>query len=577
MTIRAFFDKGIYKNTVKRFSLGSVLYFITLFLCTGMLMLLAYEPDSFYYDGRGLILEEEFVFPSIFIAFFVPTIVALLVYRFVHSKKASIFTHSLPITRMANYISTTLGAFTLMALPVMANGVVLSIISLCGYGRSFRLGDVCIWVLCNLLVLFIMFSIAAFSAMCTGNSFAMIAINVMVLFSPLLIATITETVLLEFLFGYSYKRNLLEFAAEINPVLFLGEMMDKISYGAAIDTSALAAFLVLAVVLYVASGFIYKLRHTETSEEVAGFKVLNPVFKYFVAFVGTLAAFALFSQFIADKCILFIFIIILASIIFYFGGEMLLKKSIKVWRSYKGYLAFIGVFTAFILFLALTSVFGYETYVPKVEDIEEAAIYNYYYQNEEPFTKSEELNKYIVELHKDFVKKENRTILNTAYYPGTRIHITYKLKDGKLITRRYWVYDDTKDSIMNKVYEYEEYKKAVESIFNERIERIESVSIGKYDIVLSSDKLNELVEAMKKDVLELGYDKLHLGGTGKWSSIRFVSKEETNTSVRSSDRMNVYFDWAEVYITKHYENTFKWLDENGYGHVAEYVYTDLSY
>ncbi len=470
MTTRAFFDKGVYKSTLKRFSLGSVLYFIMLFLCTGMIILLAYEPGENYYNNyREFILSEQFIYPSAWIAMVVPTVVALLCYRFVHSKKNSIFTHSLPVTRKANYISTLAGAFTLMALPVILNAIVLSVISLCGYGGYYMPSDTVIWALFNLFVLFIMFSVSTFSAMCTGNSFALVAINAAFIFVPLLIASITETILVEFLYGYSYKRNLLEFATEINPAVFIAETAENIPYRNEIDFVKMICFIAFAVALYILSYFVYRLRHTETSEDVAGFKALNPIFKYFITFVGTLGVFSLFSMFLAEKKVLFTFVVILASVVFYFGSEMILKKTVKVWNSYKGYLVFGGAFTAFILFLGLTSVFGYETYVPEFEEIEEAAIYNYYYQGEEPFTSNEALNRYIIEVHGDFVEKENRSILNHEAYHDTRIHITYKLKNGKTVTRRYGVSYTKNDEIMSEVYNYTEYKEACEVVFDKKL------------------------------------------------------------------------------------------------------------
>lgn len=569
MTIRALFDKGVYKSTLKRFSLGSVLYFLMLFLCTGMVILLAFEPcevDTTMH--RSEFLQEGFIQLSMCIAFAVPTVVALLCYRFVHSKKTSIFVHSLPVTRGANYLSTLAGAFTLMALPVIINAGVLYVISLCGYGGYFNDGDIAIWALFNLFVLFVMFSLSTFAAMCTGNSFALVVLNAMFVFVPLLIASITETVLVEFLYGYSYKRNLLHFATEINPAVFITEMAADISSWEerSIDFVGVAGFLIMAVLLYVLSYFVYKYRHAETSEEVAGFRVLNPIFKYFVTFVGTLAVFSLFSMFIPEKSIFFTFVVVLASAIFYFGSEMLLKKTVKVWHSYKGYLVFGGVFTAFILFLGLTSVFGYETYVPKFEDVEEAAIYNYYYQEDEPFTNDETLTRYIIAVHDDLVSKENRSILNHDAYHDTRIHITYKLKDGRVVTRRYGVGYAKNDAIMTEVYKYDEYKKACEAVFDERIKEIDSISVGNYDIAEKDNALNELFECIKADVSDLSYSKLRVG-TGAYCSIRWVSNTETDSMHQQADNF-VYYDWTDFYITKHYKNTIKWLEENGYGHIV---------
>ena len=52
----------------------------------------------------------------------VPTIAGLLIFRFIHSKKASVFVHSLPVKRSTNYISSVLAALTA---PVVNTGLFL--------------------------------------------------------------------------------------------------------------------------------------------------------------------------------------------------------------------------------------------------------------------------------------------------------------------------------------------------------------------------------------------------------------------------------------------------------------------
>lgn len=581
MTARAFFDKGIYKSTLKRFALGSVLYFIMLFLCTGMMVLMAYEPWEGLDVHRYYYMMEELIYPSMAIALVVPTVVALLCYRFVHSKKTSIFVHSLPVTKTANYISTLAGAFTLMAFPVILNGVILSCLSsFGGYAYLFSVQNTLVWTLFNLLTLFIMFSVSTFAAMCTGNSFALVAINAILLFAPLLIASITETILLEFLYGYSYKRNLLEFASEINPAVFITELAESIVSDSAVDIVGMICFIVLAVVLYVLAYFVYKHRRIETSEDVAGFKILNPIFKYFVTFVGTISVFALFTMFLPEKTLLFTFIVILASVIFYFGSEMLLKKTVKVWHSYKGYLVFGCVFTAFILFLGLTSVFGYETYVPKFEDVEEAAIYNYYYQDEEPFTDNEALNKYIIEVHRNLVNSENRPILNHDEYHYTRLHITYKLKSGKIVTRRYGIAHADNSAIMTEVYKYKAYKEACETVFDDNIKEVRSITIGKAEVEEKPEVLAELFECIKEDVLNLSYDELRNGG-GRYCSIGFVPLQVPDyrgpavTMTADNFEHLEYIDTRNINISCYFTNTLNWLDDNGYGHIRGGLLSNL--
>ena len=105
----SFFNKGIYKSTVKRYSWGAFLYFVILFVSTGLSVFLNVEqhfsdmPQD-YYREYPLILNGVYMTVPILLALVVPTVASLLVFRFVHSKKQAVFIHSLPVSRKANYI-----------------------------------------------------------------------------------------------------------------------------------------------------------------------------------------------------------------------------------------------------------------------------------------------------------------------------------------------------------------------------------------------------------------------------------------------------------------------------------------
>ena len=116
MTLKtSFFNAGIYKSTLKRNLWGGILYFLLLFISTGLAILLTidvtrvndytYSP-SFY--NIPLILRSDYIIFPMLLAMVVPTIAALFIFKFIHSKKAAVFTHSIPVTRTANFISSVM-------------------------------------------------------------------------------------------------------------------------------------------------------------------------------------------------------------------------------------------------------------------------------------------------------------------------------------------------------------------------------------------------------------------------------------------------------------------------------------
>ena len=212
MTLKtSLFNKGIYKSTLRRYAWGSILYFILLFLSTGIMILLNENPDSIYaygsYGGRNFILRDYMIIPML-LSVVVPTIAGLLIFRFIHSRKASVFVHSLPVKRSTNYISSVLAALTLMAIPVVLNTVILMIMSVAAYSGFFTVGDCLTWMLLNIFSLFVMFSCVCFISSITGNSFAAVGLTIIFHIIGFILAAAFTMFAEIFLFGFEERESL---------------------------------------------------------------------------------------------------------------------------------------------------------------------------------------------------------------------------------------------------------------------------------------------------------------------------------------------------------------------------------
>lgn len=576
------FNTGIYKGTVKRNIWGSVIYFIILFLMTSMPLISDIDrPTSYLFDSKvPTILRSSFIQPAVIVAIIVPTIVAMLVFRFVHSKKTAVFVHSLPVSRDANYISTLAASFTLMAAPVVANGIVLMILSLTAYSGSFSIVHCLIWIGINILCQFVMFSLATFAAMITGNTIATAALNLLLHVFPIVIVACISLIAENFLFGYAADDKIIEAVIEANPAVWITALATQAGYSGskAVFKTLLGKmpwYLLSSAALYALSMLLYKKRALETAEDVAAFKVLNPIFKYFVTFMGALAVYAIFNTFFYENIAVFIAVLIVLSVVIYFACEMILKKTLKVWNQYKGYLGFGAVFTAMICVFAFTSFFGYETRVPKAEDIEKAALYNFYYNEDEPYVYDEQIIQYIVNAHKDLVADENITTVDKQVY-DTRLHFKYQLKNGKTLTRAYKVKNAVNYKTMSDLYRYDEYVKANEGIF--RDEEPVKITFHRFGIdITDKAKVEEFVECLKKDVLNMEYKEKDINYT-HWdlsTEIAFEVYDELADVVATENSeyagiTDVVLPRAGRLTYEHYSinanftNTINWLKENGY-------------
>lgn len=567
------FNKGIYKSTIKRYLWGSVLYFILLFMMTGMSIMLSYDRSIQFLPQRGLnwslIMDNEYILLPMLLAFAVPTVAGLMVFRFIHSKKTSVFVHSLPVKREANYVSSVLAALTLMAAPVILNTLVLMLISVTGYSQYFGIGDCAVWMLFNLLALFIMFSCVCFVASITGNSFAMIALNVLFhSFVPLLAAGFS-IVSEKFLFGYAGEDVLLSRVVDNNfPVRLISFISRWSSREQGFnEAGTVVKFIMIALLLYVISAILYKKRRMETAEDVAGFKCLNPIFKYLLTFMGAIAAFSIFSYSMQDNQFMFWCIVALSSIVIYFAGEMLLKKTFRVWHTYKGYLGFAIAFAAMMCVFAFTGFFGFENYVPKEGDVSEIALYNYY-SGEKPFSENKDIINKALIIHKNRLIEKD---IIKSYTDDTNIHIEYQLKNGKTVHRRYGVSQDELHRIMQTMYKNQEYKELSERIYTD-ISSVYTINIyaDEHIDINDEEKKQELFECLKKDISSLSYNEIHNDAWGFNIDIEYVPQKVFNednyriVTSQSGERERIYMEYMSVWVNANFKNTIAWFVENGY-------------
>lgn len=561
------FDKGIYKSTLRRYIWGSVLYFILLFMTTGMMLFLEYSHEDSYIptvNGRNIsvILDGIYLQFPILMAIAVPTVVGLLIFRFMHSKKTAIFIHSLPVKRTANYISSVAAALTLMILPVLLNTGILMMICASGFARYYSYTDCLVWMILNIFTLFTMFSCVCFVSSLTGNSFAMIVLNILFHITVPIITASMGVFCEKFLFGYTNLEFLLNKVADNNFPIRIIDAVGSWEYSAGqISGGEYVKFILFSLVLYILGGVLYRIRAMEKAEDVAGFKCLNPIFKYLLTLMGAMAAFAVFNPYIEENEPAFWLIVALASAVVYFASEVVLKKSFKVWKSYKGFLSFAAVFCAMILVFSFTDFLGYETRIPKKDEIKNVALYDYYSENVPFVSSGEDITDRVINVHGKMIAKTERITKSNE----TAVHIEYELKNGKFIHRRYNISQDELFAIMNSMYKNEEFKKKTERIFVPyEIYMIEIYGDDTQEEIFDKEKTAQLTECIREDVLSLDYDEIHTNGYGFTLEISYVLPREENTVQDKGVVVEQTIGYKSMEINPNYKKTMEWLKENGY-------------
>lgn len=184
-------------------------------------------------------------------------------------------------------------------------------------------------------------------------------------------------VMRSFYYGYAGDFRLTGLVLWLTPVVRLSEQLDCNAYGYASKgfytyeirgLTGLGVYALAGAALAVCALLLYRRRHLETAGDVVAVKVMRPVFKYGVAVCAGLSFGVLTTGILGAKNLGLMVAIVLWGIVGYFVAQMLLDKSFRVFRKWKGAAAVTAVFLALFL-VAGFDLTGFETRVPDAADV----------------------------------------------------------------------------------------------------------------------------------------------------------------------------------------------------------------
>lgn len=576
---KSLFNFGIFKNTIKRFKWGSFLYAIALFFSVPFVFMMQGTKrleavHGIYYPN--MLIEDEYVVIPFLLAVCVPTVVAVLVYHFVHSQKQGIAVHSLPVTRKENYFSTIVASFVLMFAPVVLNTIILVFMSLFAYGKFFSLSCVAYWFFINTVILFSMFSVASFTAFISGHPAAHVVINAFVQGISAIIGFATYIVSDIFLYGFNPTVNFFgNVLIARTPVAWFYNTIENYKF---FKNAYIFVMLAFSVLFYVLGYVLYKKRKIETSGDVIAFKIFKPIFKY--SFVTSVAIIMLgiAKQGLNLGVAPIITLIVVFTLISYFAIEMLMNKSFKVFKLYKGYFAFLGAFAIVTLFFAYTSVFGYETRIPSSDKIVKSGVYTNYYGDEIPLVIDEKLAEIVREIHKELINDIPVVDDKNMEFRYNHFSVVYQLENGNMLKRAYDITNEQAEKYLKKMYESEKYKLKVTGIDNINIENVTGLNLDcntpnySYRFVLNNEEAQTFLKKLEKDITELDYDALQHDDYMASFSVNISATSEENENLKIFKRnpwenlknqemvvLNFVLD-----LNSGYKNAFSYLKEIGY-------------
>ena len=383
---------------------------------------------------------------GVFMAFAFGVLAAMAMFSYLYNNRSAGMVHSLPVSReglfLTNYLS---GLVCLIGPNVLVWLLTLGAEGLCsGY---MALYTVSIWFAAQSGMCIFFYSFAVFCAMFTGHLLALPAFYGILNFLAVFLMTLFDVLFEPFLYGYAGMTGTAEEVVWwLTPAIRLGENVRWSNPGTGYrlqGVDELVIYTVVGLALAALALLVYRKRHIESAGDVVAVATVRPIFKYGVALCSGLCfGYWLYALFGFEAPFGLMGSLLLWTFIGYFAAVMLLKKSFRVWKAWKG-CAVLLLLVAVGLACLQGDAFGFVTHVPAANKVERIAVDgmgSYPYDGGRSFefeTTDAALIEKTIALHQAIVdahRNPESEIGNSEYI---RLNVTYALSNGATIRRQY--------------------------------------------------------------------------------------------------------------------------------------------
>ena len=498
----SFCEPTVIKKNLTRFSPAWVLYGVYWLLIL-IIMLDSEGTGKWFADS----MAESLQFTAIFnmgYAF----LCAQLLFGDLYNSRMCNALHAMPLRRECWFFTHVISGLLFSLIP----NVLTMLLSSIFMEAAFLVAP--LWLLVNTLQFLFFFGVAALSAYCVGNRFAMALVYIIINGFSMIAYWLVESLYAPQLYGiriddtpFTWFCPVFYMVSEpaVNlefPGVSQQTSIPVIELGTGFWYTLLSAgvglvFMALALLLY-------RKRNLECAGDFMAVKVLSPVFLILYCLCGGAVGYLFFSLFVGEDSLLFLLV---GMVIGWFTGRMLLERTVRVFRmkSFVGcgilLLAFFGS-----LLLTWLDPLGITRWVPNAQQVNAVHLvtggsrYDYYKEGANRLTAQEDIEVALA-LHRYGIQNRD------ANYNGKQditITIDYELKSGRTVSRYYTVdiptaESDALEAILSRAdivfgCEVTDAKTLADSLV--------LIRTGDDDTVLTGEAMVPLLEAILKDCAE---------------------------------------------------------------------------
>ena len=452
----SYFEPTLFRKNLTRYWPIWVLYTLIWFYALPMRCIMVVTRNQAWMGETPLKQVQSFAnqIPDLlegfgtFMAFTFGVLMAMAVFSFLYNNRAAGMIHSLPVRREGLFLTSYLsGLVCLMAPHLLVWLCTLGAEGLCsGYVDLYT---VSLWLAAQSGMCLFFYSFAVFCGMFTGSLLALPAFYGILNFLAVVLMMLFDVLFEPFLYGYAGMTNAAEdFVWWLTPVVRLAENVRwRNPNGLGYRFEGIPELVVYAGVGLVFAALallVYRRRHVETAGDVVAVAVVRPIFKYGVALCSGLCfGYWLYALFGINAPFGLMGSLLLWTAIGYFAAEMLLKKSFRVFRAWRG-CAVVLVLMAVGLTSLRMDAFGFVTRVPdagRVVSVTVDGMGSYPYDKARHFaftTEEPALIEKAVALHQVFVDQHQNPIAGQGRDSDyLRFNVTYTLSNGTTMRRHY--------------------------------------------------------------------------------------------------------------------------------------------
>ena len=446
------FNRTVFAKQLARFWPIWVTHLVIWTLLLPLQGLMQLQLDAAGRAGAGSYLAQfagytvpGMVWPANFLGVLFGLLAAMAACSHLYATRSANFMASLPVRREGLFASHYLAGLVMVLGPLLATFCLTALVELAG--GCLMLGPLGSWLGAACASGFFFYSFAVFLGMFTGHLLALPAFYL--IFNGLAAAVmgVVEWALQTLYHGFDA---LPEWVGQgviwLTPVVGLTQGLQlgsptTVTVALGGDRgSALWVYPLAALLLTAGALLLYRRRALESAGDVVAVRAMRPVFQYGVALCGGLFFGVVTTQLLVLTTTGLMVSILLWAVAGYFIARMLLDKSFRVWRRWKGAVGVSLVLAALFAVVGL-DLTGFETRGPQAQDVAEVTIRGLEGSpwdsgaNAAATLDDPEDIAAVLALHQEAVGQ--REVEPSAGASTVSFQVRYQLRSGAILSRRY--------------------------------------------------------------------------------------------------------------------------------------------